>query len=35
MSNKLFFCRSWVIISDFPLGSNGETWALPTHRRTR
>ena len=24
MPNKMFFCRSWVIISDFPLGSNGE-----------
>ncbi|KAK4607412.1 hypothetical protein RGQ29_001311 [Quercus rubra] len=24
MPNKMFFCRSWVIISDFPLGSNGD-----------
>nr|POF23529.1 hypothetical protein CFP56_47956 [Quercus suber] len=24
MPNKMFFCRSWVIISDFPLSSNGD-----------
>ncbi|KAK4566092.1 hypothetical protein RGQ29_002332 [Quercus rubra] len=24
MPNKIFFCRRWVFISDFPLGSNGD-----------
>ena len=24
MPNKMFSCQSWVIISDFPLGNNGD-----------
>ena len=24
MPNNIFFCRRWVFISDFPLGSNGD-----------